>query len=167
MPAKQAAARPEMNGRPTTYKGIKMRSRLEADYARHLDQTGAEWDYEPVCFADETGQWLPDFRSGRFLIEVKPASLLKARGGETDWGVIRRIDEILARVEIAWASEPDAKVNVVFWTYGADVAPFKIVGSYSSPWLTVCEGIPFMCLWQGRAQREIVDRGLGGSEVPR
>ena len=49
-------------GRPTVYKGIEMRSRLEADYAAHLDRSGVKWEYEPTCFAGPKGQWLPDFR---------------------------------------------------------------------------------------------------------
>lgn len=33
--------------RPTVYKGIKMRSRLEASYAEQLDRDGAHWAYLP------------------------------------------------------------------------------------------------------------------------
>lgn len=64
--------------RPTTYKGVQMRSRLEAAYAQHLDDVGSLWKYEPQCFADETGQYLPDFlvtaKDGRrrSYVEVKP-----------------------------------------------------------------------------------------------
>lgn len=47
--------------RPTTYKGIRMRSRLEAGYAAWLDKWGFTWEYEPQCFATERGQYLPDF----------------------------------------------------------------------------------------------------------
>jgi hypothetical protein len=49
-------------GRRTLYKGIQMRSRLEATWAAHFDAAGTEWEYEPECFADESGQYLPDFR---------------------------------------------------------------------------------------------------------
>lgn len=51
----------EIKARPTTYKGIKMRSRLEAGYAAWLDEMGMEWEYEPCAFAGELGQYLPDF----------------------------------------------------------------------------------------------------------
>lgn len=69
-----------MRARPTVYKGIKMRSRLEARYAAFLDGYGIHWEYEPDCFADETGQYLPDFRitvdvNGKphhRYIEIKP-----------------------------------------------------------------------------------------------
>lgn len=69
--------------RPTLYKGIRMRSRLEARYAQHLDRNGFRWEYEPDCYGDETGDYLPDFlivgnASGasrhptRLYIEIKP-----------------------------------------------------------------------------------------------
>lgn len=71
--------------RPTTYRGIRMRSRLEAGFAQWLDQLGCTWEYEPECFADETGQYLPDFlvRDVQLLapvlrydlyVEVKPTA---------------------------------------------------------------------------------------------
>lgn len=49
-------------GRQTFYKGVKMRSRLEATAAALFDRFGAAWQYEPMCFASEAGQYLPDFR---------------------------------------------------------------------------------------------------------
>ncbi len=49
-------------GRPTTYKGIQMRSRLEAATAGAFDRAGFRWDYEPQAFQGEDGnQYLPDF----------------------------------------------------------------------------------------------------------
>ena len=66
-----------MQPRPTTYNGIKMRSRLEAHYAQHLDAFGLSWKYEPGTFADQSGQYLPDFlvtdsSGNRVFVEVKP-----------------------------------------------------------------------------------------------
>lgn len=52
----------ELQARPTLYKGIQMRSRLEAGYAMWLDEMGFTWSYEPHCFASRSGQYLPDFR---------------------------------------------------------------------------------------------------------
>lgn len=65
-----------MKARQTTYKGIKMRSRLEASFAAHIDGL-CTWAYEPRCYADETGQYLPDFHcqwthEDHTFIEVKP-----------------------------------------------------------------------------------------------
>lgn len=48
--------------RPTIYKGIQMRSRLEASVAAFLDREELDWEYEPVVFADERVQYLPDFK---------------------------------------------------------------------------------------------------------
>lgn len=87
-----------------------MRSRLEADYAGHLDRNGYEWEYEPGCFAGPDGQWLPDFGmtvSGfRSYIEVKPETLAD-------------IDPVLRQMEVAWLSEPDASLRLVLWRYGS------------------------------------------------
>lgn len=53
-----------LKARPTKYKGIDMRSRLEAKYAQYLDgQSLLVWEYEPNCFASERGQYLPDFKT--------------------------------------------------------------------------------------------------------
>lgn len=51
----------QFKARPTTYKGIAMRSRLEARVAAWLDSLGIRWTYEPHAFASEKGQYLPDF----------------------------------------------------------------------------------------------------------
>lgn len=72
----------KFRARPTTYCGVQMRSRLEASFAAGLDKLGVQWEYEPQCFADETGQYLPDFRltfqgsEGPWTcyVEVKPTA---------------------------------------------------------------------------------------------
>jgi hypothetical protein len=107
-------------GRPTIYKGIRMRSRLEARFAAGLDRAmvafadvfdPAGWDYEPVCFADENGQYLPDFayrmldtRSGKWTqvyVEVKP------RVDDDDYW-----KTVTDRMAIIWASEPEAVLQL-------------------------------------------------------
>lgn len=79
----------QWKARPTTYNGVKMRSRLEARFAAWMDSQSWEWVYEPECFASDQGQYLPDFEvlaptpqvwmddgikdwGGRLFIEVKP-----------------------------------------------------------------------------------------------
>ena len=52
---------------PTTYKGIRFRSRLEARWAAMFDICGWRWEYEPL---DLPG-WIPDF-----LIHTKTLPLL-------------------------------------------------------------------------------------------
>lgn len=70
---------PRIPARPTIYRGIQMRSRLEARCAAFLDRVRLIWEYEPVAFANERGQYLPDFylppvglRVRPIYIEVKP-----------------------------------------------------------------------------------------------
>lgn len=57
---------------PTTYAGIRFRSRLEATWAAFFDQLGWRWEYEPF----DLGTWSPDFsitgKLGTILVEVKP-----------------------------------------------------------------------------------------------
>lgn len=60
----------------TTYKGIRMRSRLEAKWAAMFDAFDWQWEYEPPGYAG----WIPDFQirtsSIPLLVEVKPAASL-------------------------------------------------------------------------------------------
>lgn len=57
-----------MKGIPTVYAGVQFRSRLEARFAAWFDLLEWPWDYEPF---DYDG-WIPDFRTGNVLWEVKP-----------------------------------------------------------------------------------------------
>jgi hypothetical protein len=64
-----------MSSIPTTYNGIRFRSRLEARWAAYFDFRGdIKWDYEPL----EMPGWIPDFSmhlpifDKPFLAEVKP-----------------------------------------------------------------------------------------------
>lgn len=73
-----------MRPRPTTYKGVQMRSRLEAGFARWLDHMKTPWTYEPRAFTAIDGwQYLPDFQidaafhervTGELYVEVKPST---------------------------------------------------------------------------------------------
>lgn len=93
--------------RPTTYRGTLMRSRLEARFAAYLDSIGKTWEYEPMAFADQYGQYLPDFA-------------IKVRGDDGD--VRRGYVEVRPTLEgaraafdqmvIIWSSEPDAVLVV-------------------------------------------------------
>lgn len=58
---------------PTTYQGVRFRSRLEARWAAFFDLLGFRWNYEPY----DLNRWAPDFElktrgGGRVLVEVKP-----------------------------------------------------------------------------------------------
>lgn len=104
-----------LRARPTLYKGIQMRSRLEADVAAQLDRQGFSWQYEPDCFADETGQYLPDFlllHSGiERYVEVKPNRRIN----------LPELDVILGRMSIIWTSKPDAHLELMQWDRGVRV----------------------------------------------
>lgn len=111
----------EIKARPTLYRGIQMRSRLEADYAASLDRGEVEWEYEPVCFGGPDGQWLPDFRILRHgsvaYIEVKPRTL-----PDDQW------EAILTRMTVAWLTDPRAYLNLVLWSYGDPARHISFVG---------------------------------------
>lgn len=67
------ATRPEgtAHGIPTTYRGTRFRSRLEARWAAFFDLIEWDWVYEPF---DADG-WIPDFLiqgKAHFLVEVGP-----------------------------------------------------------------------------------------------
>lgn len=63
---------PRRRGKPTTYKGVHMRSRTEAKIAALMDEFGWQWHYEPTL---ELDRYIPDFlvRFGNqdCIIEVK------------------------------------------------------------------------------------------------
>ena len=58
---------------PETYKGIRMRSRLEVRYAKFFDQHRLNWSYEPEGFQIIGVRYLPDFYLPdiRTIVEVK------------------------------------------------------------------------------------------------
>lgn len=91
-------------GRTTMYRGIQMRSRLEARFAAGLDAQDLPWTYEPRCYASGRVQWLPDFETtyeGRTcLVEVKPEF--------RDWF------DFTPRMEVAWETDPD--LILMLWT---------------------------------------------------
>lgn len=150
------------NGRATLYKGILMRSRLEADYAATLDRDGKSWEYEPVCFAADGVQWLPDFRitwpgeerKSPCYVEVKPSTLLGAPGGMS--GFVGQVDAILRQMAVAWESEPDAWLNLVLHTYGRRYPDFEVSGSSGRPWMCNDNLTPnaMFLIWPGMGQSD-------------
>lgn len=166
MPTKTTEDRPETRGRSTLYKGIRMRSRTEADYAAYLDRRGRQWEYEPDCFADETGQWLPDFRvrldaEDVRLLEVKPAQLLVPTSGECQFCVVRRVDVIIDKARIAWSTEPAAAIEIVFWRYGAAAPDLSLIGvrgcgesRLRGYWAARMPNFAFPFTWPGQGQEQ-------------
>lgn len=97
---------PSLRARTTVYRGVRMRSRLEAGFAAWLDERWMPWEYEPCAFGGRDGQYLPDFRVDgvvcswlpspqRIYVEVKPESW------EHDQALVRRM-------QIVRESEPEA-----------------------------------------------------------
>jgi hypothetical protein len=108
--------------RQTVYCGIEMRSRLEADYARHLDHLGWTWVYEPRCFAGPSGQYLPDFwvriehsRQDPRATTWQDLGYWEVKSSDLS---VAEIDRSLTRMEIIWQSEPKANLTLVGWKYG-------------------------------------------------
>lgn len=89
--------------RPTTYKGINMRSRLEAAYAQHLDAFHESWEYEGRAFANESGQYLPDFTfpdMPHMFHEIKPTRAMAY--------------EALDDMHVILDTEPDASLVALY-----------------------------------------------------
>lgn len=92
-------------GRKTLYRGIEMRSRLEARFAATLESLnpGCNWEYEPRCYASASGQWLPDFEvdagdpERHTLVEVKPT---------------RKNPGLFQRMSMAWETDPAAVLQL-------------------------------------------------------
>ena len=68
-----------ITAKPTKYRGVTFRSKLESDWARFLDRQGTEWEYEPRAFSTTLGCYLPDFWLPYLSMwaEVKPTELDK------------------------------------------------------------------------------------------
>lgn len=97
-----------IRARKTIYRGIEMRSRLEAHWAQRLDLGGFDWKYEPHCFADARGQYLPDFR----WVEPRPGGRQKVVYVEIK-PYVDQPEPICRRMEIIWSSEPEAVLILV------------------------------------------------------
>ena len=95
-----------LRARPTTYRGIRMRSRLEAEYARQLDAKGARWEYEPRAYADQTGTYLPDFE----VLGLRHPTFVEIKGEHDE----EKTETAMERMEIIWSSVPDAVLYLVF-----------------------------------------------------
>lgn len=84
---------PRIPARPTIYRGVQMRSRLEAAWAEQFDAMEWPWQYEPICLATTDGQYLPDFHvsipgfAEHVYVEVKPSTWIspEENGYTGDW----------------------------------------------------------------------------------
>lgn len=126
-----------MTARPTVYKGIRMRSRLEARFAASLEQLWRQWDYEPECFADNNGQYLPDFMvqcsNERVYIEVKPTAELATAALHGPMSIIHSSDPHA----VLWAVWPE-KLDA--GAYGNNAYEWRVIGR-EHHWVPGVEGV--------------------------
>jgi ribosomal protein L37AE/L43A len=59
-------------GVPTLYRGVMMRSRLEARWAAFFDALRWPWEYEPLDLAGYIPDFVLGFEAGDVIVEVKP-----------------------------------------------------------------------------------------------
>lgn len=87
----------------TEYAGVRMRSRLEADFSAWLDAQRIPWRYEPAVYGPRGSGYLPDFQlhrdDGPHFVEVKPR--------------MRDVEAAKRRMAIIWRDHPDAVLIVV------------------------------------------------------
>jgi hypothetical protein len=142
------------------YRGIQMRSRLEARTAGWLDRYKIPWSYEPGAFADENGDYLPDFiikdfgvagRTRRPLyVEVKPT-----------W---KHADAWKTRMFTIWSSQPHADLLMLAPGY-LDFA----FGDYYPGECDPHDGRPAWMAWPRSIHTWIADWGMwrpNTSELP-
>jgi len=78
----------EIKAKPTNYKNVLFRSRLEAKWAIFFDELGIKWEYEPEYGDVEFGGFLIQYKPDFYLpdydlwIEVKAKSLRQLSDGE-------------------------------------------------------------------------------------
>ena len=58
-------------GIPTKYRGVQMRSRIEAAHAAFFDECGWDWEYEPFDLEGYIPDFLIKFKTHPLLVEVK------------------------------------------------------------------------------------------------
>lgn len=92
-----------INAKPITYRGIAMRSKLEAEFAWYLDECEFTWEYEPRIFGPVGEGYMPDFyiqeNGDRCYVEVKPT--------------LERANAAKDRMKVIWKSDPDAILIMV------------------------------------------------------
>lgn len=114
------AAQTTWQARPTVYRGIRMRSRLEARWAAYWDLEDEAvqealgqrclWRYEPICFAGRGGQYLPDFELQYFDLLGNPKS---TRQYQEVKPVLKDPLPVMQQMEVIWESEPRADLDIV------------------------------------------------------
>lgn len=116
-----------VRGIPTTYSGVRFRSRLEARVAAWFDQLSLAWEYEPAV---ELDGWIPDFYVPAWgaLVECKPAlktdDMIPAQSKAVAAGAVGRVIVIGAR----WVKETGT--------------PLATEATIPGPWIPAKLGLP-------------------------
>jgi len=85
-----------MKAIPTKYGGVDFRSRLEADWAAHLDRLSIDWQYEVEGYQLSDGSWyLPDF----YLPDIQV--WLEVKGAHN-----QRVSKVEQLAADLWAESP-------------------------------------------------------------
>jgi hypothetical protein len=106
---------------PTTYRGIKYRSRTEAKWAVLFTHFGLTFDYEPETF-DIKGVWyLPDFyiKDWDCYFEVKPSNLMEGDEKLLDDAIYKcsGLNELLKKKVLVAAGPPRSGRGTNFIVY--------------------------------------------------
>lgn len=110
---------------PTKYKGIKFRSKLEAQWAKFMDRICMKWIYEPEGYEFEDGtKYLPDF----YLPDAEQYLEVKGVMDDRSW---EKIGKFLQHRPIA-VGFGDAEIRSPFWVeragiYGLEFSKYSMI----------------------------------------
>lgn len=130
-------AKPGIEAKPTVWRGIEMRSGLEARWAEHLDRIGVAWEYEPQVFWLGSGKkrtgYLPDFRLTRLAdtwLEVKGGHMIgieKTRNLAAQLGP-KGLVLVGTGVGVAWRALPSGGASALEIGWGRCLCGVVAVG---------------------------------------
>ena len=110
------------NAIPTTYQGVRFRSRLEARWSAFFDLVGWRWTYEPIDLAG----YIPDFivEHARYSDDRYDAEWLVASGGPNTIGcteTVRRIVEVKPSLDLVDLISYGKKIDESGWDGHASI----------------------------------------------
>jgi hypothetical protein len=129
---------------PTTYAGVRFRSRLEARWAAFFDLAGWAWEYEP---ADLAG-WSPDFLATipcahsecapgghRLYVEVKPYTTLEEFADHPVMSMMTGLAVIYDPAPAAFGSSPiTTQFELMHGSGGAIYSVMSWVANWDALW---------------------------------